>query len=457
MTSFSIPSVPITYYDWRLRKVVTIGSPPSASTITANTTYTTALAQVNPSDVVKYALAPIPVNAPTSLTDVAEVGYWWWNPKTQRISRSNNVNDYTSNFSVSALQQTYRVNTDALTDYGNTFAPKIVPYTPLTGGFVPYYTQGKYASAVSSLVMTREEWQALFDSGTEVILSGIGKKITQYGDGVKVIQNSDGTLGIVSDAAGGLQAIEQYIDNNKWFWLTSFPELDDYAIFQASQRLPTLVDLIDTLKQTAPSPKSGTPEAPILSKPPSPNVTLPNSSGLATLPKASNQGLFTLTSPPTLSKVLSPLTLSQTPGDAPSSLREESSPQRNVPLANQGEGPLNPTKWLGLRVEPSSAEMGETLNDALTQQVDAFLRQLNNSGDARRFSLLAQNEGLSITDDPSSMSEDRLVELKKGQGALQGGLSSENDADLLKQEAQRNTPEVRRQKAMQLRYYMDLP
>jgi hypothetical protein len=322
---------------------------------------------------------------------------------------------------------------------------------------VPYYTQGKYATAVSSLVMTREEWQALFDSGTEVILSGIGKKIIQYGDGVKVIQNSDGTLGIVSDTAGGLQAIEQHIDNNKWFWLTSFPELDDYAIFQASQRLPTFVDLIDTLKQTSASPKGGTPEPPILPMPPSANVPLANSSGLATLPKASNQGLFTLTSPPTLSKSFSPLALSQTLGDAPSSLGEEGALQGSEPLVNQGEGPLNPTKWLGLRVEPSSAEIGNTLNDALTQQVDAFLRQLNNTGDARRFSLLAQNEGLSITDDPSSMSEDRLFELKKGQGALQGGLSSENDADLLKQEAQRNTPEVRRQKAMQLRYYMNLP
>jgi len=453
MTTFSIPSVPITYYDWRLRKVVTIGSPPSASTITANTTYTTALAQVNTSDVVNYALAPITVNAPTSLTDVAEVGYWWWNPKTQRISRTNNVNDYTSNFSVLGLQQTFRVNTDALSDYGNTFAPKIVPYTPLIGDFIPYYTQGKYASAVSSLVMTQAEWQALFDSGTEVILSGLGKKVIQYGDGVKVIENSDGTLGIVSDAAGGLQAIELYIDQNKWFWLTSFPELDDYAIFQASQRLPTLVELIDTLKQAPSSSKRGTLGPSPL---PSPPVLLSTSSSLAIVPNASNQDLFRRTSLPTPRNSERPLALFQTTGDVPPTLSGKSSLQRNVPLANQQEGPLNPTKSLGLRVEQPSTEKEETVNDAPIQQVDAFLRQLNQTGDARRFSWLAQKEGLSITDEPSSMSEERLVELKKGQGALQGGLSNENDADLLKQEAQRNTPEVRRQKAMQLRYYLGM-
>jgi len=54
------------------------------------------------------------------------------------------------------------------------------------------------------------------------------------------------------------------------------------------------------------------------------------------------------------------------------------------------------------------------------------------------------------------MSEDRLNELKQGQGSLGGSLSSEDGADMLKEEAQRNTPEVRRQKAMQLRYYLGL-
>jgi len=456
MTNFSIPVVPITYYDWRLRKVVTIGSPVSASTIQADTTYTIVRPNINPSDVVKYPLAPITVNAPTGVADVASVGYIWWNPKTQKISRTNNLSDYSSTFSATGLNQTYRVNTDAFTDYGNTFAPKIVPYTPLTGDFVPYYTQGNYASAVSALVMSRDEWQALFDSGTEVIIPGIGKKIIQYGDGVKVIQNSDGSLGIVSDVAGGLLAIEQHIDNNKWFWLTSFPQLDDYAIFQASQRLPAIIDLIDTLKKNT-SPQTVTPQDPKgLPIPPAPQTPALTSTLLTTQPKRPDETSLNTTVQPASAEGLSALGNTQAPIDVSPSLLGYNSPNLKVNESKQAQDPLNPTKSIGLSFSESSTSPANDLIEELTKIVEALLRQANTTVEARRFSLLSQKEGLSIADDPSSISEERLSELKKGQGALQGGLSNEEGADMLKEEAQRNTPEVRRQKAMQLRYYLGL-
>ncbi|MFN7310475.1 MAG: hypothetical protein ACK5T0_03805 [Vampirovibrionales bacterium] len=448
MSNFSIPAVPITYYDWRLRKVVSIGSPISASTIKADTTYTTALANVNPSDVVKYAIAPITVNAQTGVADVADVGFWWWNPKTQKISRTSQVTDYASTFSATGLTQTYRINTDAFTDYGNISAPKVVPYTPLTSDFVPYYTQGKYATSVSSLVMSRDEWQALFDSGTEVIIPGIGRKIIQYGDGVKVIQNSDGTLGIVSDAAGGLLRIEQHIDNNKWFWLTSFPELDDYAIFQASQRLPSIIDLIDSLtKGTAPEKLKSLPI------PPPPQI---NSNALAPIVTNATQKPLNKEAQ-SIQGLGSPAsTETPAPADVSPSLLGYISPNFKTDAATQGEDPLNPTKSLGLTLSDAPSVSADDLIQELTKIVQDLLRQSNTTVDARRYSILRQGEGLSIADDPSSMSEDRLNELKQGQGSLQGGLSSEDGADMLKEEAQRNTPEVRRQKAMQMRYYLGL-
>ncbi len=449
MTNFSIPAVPITYYDWRLRKVVTIGSPTSASTIQANTTYTTALANVNPSDVVKYAIAPITVNAPTGVANVSTVGYWWWNPKTQKINRTKNLGDYASTFSATGLNQTYRINTDAFTDYGNISVPKIVPYTPLTGDFVPYYTQGKYARSVSALVKSRDEWQALFDSGTEVIIPGIGKKMIQYGDGVKVIQNSDGTLGILSDVAGGLLAIEQHIDNNKWFWLTSFPQLDDYAIFQASQRLPSIIDLLDTLKKNTPSP-SAQQSLPI---PPPPQL---NSNALTPIGPTATQK--PLNNPIQTTQGLdSPATTeTQAPADVSPSLLGYISPNVKVSKAKEGQDPLNPTKSLGLTFVDTPSTSADDLIEELTKIVQDLVRQSNTTVESRRFSILPQGEGLSIADDPSSMSDDRLNELKQGQGSLQGGFNNEDGGDMLKEEAQRNTPEVRRQKAMQLRYYLGL-
>ncbi|MCE2930550.1 MAG: hypothetical protein LW809_04070 [Vampirovibrionales bacterium] len=448
MTNFSIPAVPITYYDWRLRKVVTIGSPKSASTIQADTSYTIVRPNINPSDVVNYPLAPITVNASTGLADVDDVGYLWWDPKTQTLSRTNNFNDYASSFSATSLKQTYRVNTDAFTDYGNTFAPKIVPYTPLTSDFVPYYTQGNYANTVSSLVMSRDEWQALFDSGTEVIIPGIGRKVIQYGDGVKVIENSDGTLGIVSDSAGGLLAIEQHIDNNKWFWLTSFPQLDDYAIFQASQRLPSIIDLIDSLKENT---AQQTPKR--LPIPPPPQANLNTLAPIVTsaTPKP-------LDKEAQASQLLgsSASTKTQAPVDVSPSLLGYISPTLKTNTATQDEDPLNPTKSLGLTFSDAPSLSADDLIQALAKIVQELLRQSNTTVEARRYSILPQGEGLSITDDPSSMSEDRLNELKQGQGSLGGSLSSEDGADMLKEEAQRNTPEVRRQKAMQLRYYLGL-
>jgi hypothetical protein len=449
MSTFSIPAVPISYYDWRLRKVVRIGSPVSASTIKSDTTYTTALANVNPSDVVKYVLAPIAVNAQTEVADVADVGFWWWNPKTQKISQTSQITDYASTFSATGLTQTYRINTEAFTDYGNVSAPKIVPYTALTSDFVPYYTQGKYATSVSALVMSRDEWQALFDSGTEVIISGIGKKVIQYGDGVKVVQNSDGTLGIVSDVAGGLVRVEQHIDNNMWFWLTSFPQLDDYAIFQASQRLPAIIDLLDTLKKNTASP-SAQQGLPI---PPPSQI---NSNALAPIITTSTQK--PLNNPTqTVQGLDSPAsTETQAPADVSLSLLGYIPPDLEVSEAKEGQDPLNPTKSLGLTFSDAPSLSADDLIQELTKIVQDLLRQSNTTVEARRYSILPQAEGLSIADDPSSMSDDRLHELKQGQGALQGGLNSEDGSDMLKEEAQRNTPEVRRQKAMQMRYYLGL-
>jgi hypothetical protein len=109
-----------------------------------------------------------------------------------------------------------------------------------------------------------------------------------------------------------------------------------------------------------------------------------------------------------------------------------------------------------LTLSDAPSVSADDLIQELTKIVQDLLRQSNTTVDARRYSILPQGEGLSIADDPSSMSEDRLNELKQGQGSLQGGLSSEDGADMLKEEAQRNTPEVRRQKAMQMRYYLGL-
>jgi hypothetical protein len=144
------------------------------------------------------------------------------------------------------------------------------------------------------------------------------------------------------------------------------------------------------------------------------------------------------------------------PADVSPSLLGYISPNFKTDAATQGEDPLNPTKSLGLTFSDAPSVSADDLIQELTKIVQDLLRQSNTTVDARRYSILPQGEGLSIADDPSSMSEDRLNELKQGQGSLQGGLSSEDGADMLKEEAQRNTPEVRRQKAMQMRYYLGL-
>ena len=449
MTTFSIPSVPISYYDWRLRKVVTIGSPVSASSIKADTNYTIVRPNINPSDAVNYTLWPITVNANTGVANVNDVGFLWWNPKTQQLSRTENVTDYPSTFSATGLQQTYRLNSDAFTTYGKAFSRRLVDYTPTTGDFIPYYTQGSYATAVSSLVRSRDEWQALFDSGTEVIIPGIGKKVIQYGDGVQVIQNSDGTLDIVSDVTGGLLAIRPYIDSNKWFWLTSFPQFDDTLIFQASQRLPTIVDLIDllnknTTEKTLQQTSTASPKGFLIPPPLTQNIINPASPVDPTF-NTLNQETPIETEP--LSEGI------QTSTETSPSLLGYIASNPKTDEIRPIEDPLNPNKTLGLSLTKTPDTTANNLLNELTQVVEDVVRRTNTNVDARRFSILSQNEGLSITDDPSSLSEDRILELTQGQRDLKGGLNSGTDTDMLKEAAQQNTPEVRRQKAMQLRYY----
>jgi hypothetical protein len=109
--------------------------------------------------------------------------------------------------------------------------------------------------------MSREEWQALFDSANDVALPNLGMEVRQYGDGVKVIQNADGSLGILSDAAGGLLSVRRKLTANQWFWLLDFPALDDLSIDQASQRLPTVIDLVAGLSSPS-KKKTSTAESP---------------------------------------------------------------------------------------------------------------------------------------------------------------------------------------------------
>ncbi|XVJ51823.1 MAG: hypothetical protein HEQ32_07010 [Vampirovibrio sp.] len=254
MSFFSIPTEPLTYYDWRQRKKVTIGSPASTATLKADSTYTIRLADINASDAVGYTLPTIQVNADTSTTDPNRLGFWWWNPKTQRLTQTSNYADYASTFTAANLSQTYRLSTAGFTTYGDPFVSRLTAYTPPANtDFLPYYTQGAYASAVRGLVMSREEWQALFDSANDVALPNLGMEVRQYGDGVKVIQNADGSLGILSDTAGGILSIRRKLTANQWFWLLDFPALDDLSINQASQRLPTVIDLVAGLS----SPSKG--------------------------------------------------------------------------------------------------------------------------------------------------------------------------------------------------------
>lgn len=441
MSLFTIPTPPLSYYDWRLRRVVTIGTTnaPNAQ-ITADTTYTIQRPNINPSDVVNYDLWPITVNAPTDADDVDDVGFLWWNPLTQRFSRTDNVADYESTFSPNALQQTYRLNTAGFTTYGDPFSQRLVAYTPPTGDFIPYYTQGRYAQAVSSLVMSREEWQALFDSGSEVIIPNLNMKVFQYGDGVKVIENPDGTLGIVSDAAGGLTAIRMHIGQNQWFWLTSFPQLDDVAIFEASQRLPTIISLIgDTNDENTTNTPKSLPIAPPLAE----QVQAPNEENTAEANPLLGLGDNTDNFNPILFA-----TLGNTGEDSASSVSgTPQNPTKNIGLETGVTRGINSTQGLTLDEETLS------LVQDLERLVREAVRLANERIDARFVPAPLQREVLSITDDPTSMSEDRQREIKQG-GKRKQGDEDKPENDMMRENAERNTPETRRARAMQLRYYL---
>ncbi len=449
MSLFTIPTPLLSYYDWRLRRVVTIGTTSAPSSqITADTSYTIQRPNINESDVVEYDLWPITVNAPTGIDDVDDVGFLWWNPKTQKFSRTENVADYESTFSPTTLQQTYRINTAGFTAYGDPFVSRLVAYTPPTGDFIPYYTQGNYAQAVAGLVMSRDEWQALFDSGSEVIIPNLNMKVFQYGDGVKVIQNPDGTLGIVSDADGGLTAIRMHIGQNQWFWLTEFPQLDDLAIFEASQRLPTIISLIGDTNDTNDEDNANTPKSLTIAPPLAEQVQAPNASNPAN-PLLNGGG--NLQADPFLG-------LGDNTGNF-NPIRFTSLGEASVVSGT----PQNPTKNIGLDVGKNATNSAPVLDAKVFEELEPLLQDLerlvriavrmaNERIDARFVAALPQREVLSITDDPTSMSEDRQREIKQGAKRKQGD-ERQNESDTMRENAERNTPENRRARAMQLRYY----
>jgi hypothetical protein len=234
------PLTPVAYplrlFNWASRRYITWGPQPSINTLEASSQYTTRLPDINESDRVNWQLLPFRVFPDSTLADVPTQPFLWWNPETQRIDYTATYDDYASRFSETALNRTWQLNMNAFTTFGNPETARLIPYVAPASPIVPYYTQGPYPDFFAGVIMSQSEWQALFDSDDVVSLPGLGIEIEQWGDGVTVTQLADGTLGVVSTATGGLLDIRLNAERDTWFWLAPIPQLDDDAIFQASQR-----------------------------------------------------------------------------------------------------------------------------------------------------------------------------------------------------------------------------
>jgi hypothetical protein len=181
MSITNITSQYTVYFNWLTRQYEHYGSAMPTSPIQANTPYTVTLPEINESDTLQWQLPTLRVQPATTLSNVDDVGFLWWNPETQRVERTATYEEYASKFSPTALNQTWKLNTANFTRFGNPFEQRLIPYDGTGVSDVPYTTQGAYPQFFSGLVMTQAEWQALFDSDDIVTLPGLGIEIEQWG------------------------------------------------------------------------------------------------------------------------------------------------------------------------------------------------------------------------------------------------------------------------------------
>jgi hypothetical protein len=431
------------YFNWLTREYEAFGSSTPTSPIQADTAYTVTLPTINESDSLQWQLPTLRVQPATTLANVNEVGFLWWNSETQRVERTATYEEYASKFSPTALNQTWQLNNANFTRFGNPFESRLVPYDGTNVSDVPYTTQGAYPQFFKGLVMTQAEWQALFDSADTVTLPGLGIQIEQWGDGVVVTTKADGTLGIESTATGGLLDIRIVAEASQWFWLTPLPELDEVAIYQASQRQTPERD-------TAPLPIP-TPENSVGINSLS-DVEEVNQSPTAPLP--AEEDLTPNTQAPINSEV--PAQALRQP--APSGLEVQGNNRPIEPLSkpfapNQAEGTAPEAGGLP-QLQSKPLLEARVIAPAPLSLPEDSTPEAGRAGNEGRLPIQPPVQDIKlINDDATSFNEDRL---RAHRYDINGKGASSAEEQFLRKRAYENTPEIKRLKAEQLRAYAGL-
>jgi hypothetical protein len=247
-------------------------------------------------------------------------------------------------------------------------------------------------------------------------------------------------MGIESTATGGLLDIRIVAEASQWFWLNPLPELDEVAIYQASQRqtperdtapvapvTPTSNSSLSDSEIVPPAvqPQTDSPEAPA-SPPQSPTEDPEAPTTLAPQPTTTND----------LARDSQASTTGNVAPTPPQSTGENIVPQANITLQSK---PLLEAR----SIAPAPLAL---LEDATPEP--------GRAGNEGRLPIQPPMADVKlINDDATSFSEERLRAHRydvKGKGA------NNAEEQLLRKRAYENTPEMKRLKAEQLRAYAGL-